>query len=147
MQEDVYAGLLDHFDHQILHRFGIDGRIDARPAVDDRAVELVEPPHHLFADALADLLAALDDVPGDDEHESAGPQAAEVAVTLDERHVGPGPFRGDRGGDARRAGAEHQHVGLVQDGKLAAAVGSPCRRRSRGTPDRASTSWPAITWL
>ena len=66
MQEDVDAGLFDHLDHQILNRFGIHGGIDARAAVDDRAVEFVEPAHHFFAEALADLLAASDDVAGND---------------------------------------------------------------------------------
>ena len=45
-----------------------------------------------------------------------------MAVTFDQRHVGPGAFRGDRGRDARRTGAEHQHVGLVQDGKFPARL-------------------------
>ena len=74
-----------------------------RPAVDDPAVELLQAAHHLLADALADLLAALDDVADDHEHQPAGPQAAEVAVAFHQRDLARRPV-GRRWRRPRRPG-------------------------------------------
>jgi len=119
VQEHLDLGFFDHFDHQVLDGLGVHGGVDPRAAVDDRAVHLVEAAHHLLADALADLLAGLEDVPDDHEHEAAGPEAAEVAVALDEGHVRAGPPGGNGGAHARRSAPDHQHVGAVQDRQLA----------------------------
>ena len=116
----MHAGLFDHFEHDIFNRFGIDGRIDAGAAIDDRAVELVQAPQQFFANSLADLFAAPDDMAGDQEHQPAGPQAAEMAVAFDEGHIGSRPFRGNRSGNPCRAGPQHENIGRVQNGEFPA---------------------------
>ena len=89
--------------------------------ISERAAE------HLFANALADLLSAFDDVTDDDENQAAGPQAAQVPVTLDERHLGTGPPGRDGRRDAGRPAAYDQHVGLVEDRQcpFVASLGPP----------------------
>jgi hypothetical protein len=43
--------------------------------------------------------------------------AAEEAVALDQQHLAPGRSGTGRGGDAGRAAAQHQHVGLGEQGR------------------------------
>ena len=128
VQENVDLRLLDHLHHQVLHRLGIDGGIRSRSPVDDRPGHLVEPLHHLLADPLADLFAALHDVTEDQQHQPARPQPAHVAVALDQGHLGAGPAGRDRRRHPGRTTPDHQHVGLAEHRKLPLRVASPCRR-------------------
>ena len=48
-----------------------------------------------------------------------GAHAAEEAVALDQQHLAPGRRRAGRGGDAGRAAAQHQHLGLGQQRRVA----------------------------
>ena len=93
-------------------------KLDGTVLVDDAAIELLEPSHHLFADSLADLLAAFDNVPDHQQDESAGPKTAEMSVPLNQRHIGAGAFRCQCRDDAGRPAPNHQHICLVQQGQL-----------------------------
>ena len=140
VEEDVDPGLGDHLDHEVLQGLGVDGGVDAPAAVADAPVELLQAPHHLLADALAHLPAPLDDVADDQQDQAPGPQAAEVAVALDQRGVGPCPTRGDGGRHAGRTGTDDEHLGLVQDGQLAPGLHHPAvDPGGRRVPDGAST--------
>ncbi len=150
VQEQIDVVLDEHLEHDVLEGLGVDGRIHARPAVDDPPVELLQALHHLLADPLANLLLAGDDVPDHQQHQPAGPQAAEMPVPLHERHVGPGSARGHGRGHAGRAGPDDEHVGLAEHGQFALgldhvavghaggrAVGIGRLRAGRGRPGRA----------
>ena len=61
----------------------------------------------------------LDDVADDQQHQAAGPQAAEMAVLLHQGHRGPGPLGGNGGRHAGRPRPDHEHVGRVEDRQFA----------------------------
>ena len=66
------------------------------------------------------------------DDQAAGREPAERVAALDQQHVGARARRGDRGRDARGAAADHQHVGLVADG-----------RAPRGLVDEGGAAHPA----
>ena len=91
-------------------------------------------------------------IPGHALDPDRGDVAAEAAEPLDQRHLDPGPCRGQRGGKTRRAGADDQHVGLVDDVDLAGGFGDGAEGRAAGGSGhgpciiaRFSSRWRAFT--
>ncbi len=84
MKEHVKLALHDHFGHDVLERLRVDSRIHAGLAVDDSPVQFLQSPHHLLADALAQLPLAAHNMPDNDQHQPAGPESAKMAVAFDE---------------------------------------------------------------
>ena len=158
MAAQAHAGVEHHLLRDLLPALGVeDGGVHDRLGLLPR-VELLEPPAHPAVadgrvvaeavlkrrrDAGADPLHPVDDLERQPAHRdlalgahvvehqdhAAGREPAEVAVALEQRHLGPGAGRRDRGRLARRAPADDQDVGLGHDGSLPARFAHCLRHR------------------
>ena len=101
-----------------LARFG-----GARVAAPSETVDdlLAQPGDHLGAAAVVEREQQVD--------QAERREPADESVPLDQQHVGAAASRGHRGGDARAAGSDDEHVGPPDDLEVARRL--PPRRRHR----------------
>ena len=136
MEEHLHARLADHLVHHELGHLGIGGGVRlARPPGYDGSLDRNVPFEQFVAHAAHDLheLAVLARVRADDQqHQAAGPQAAEVTVALDQRRLRAGARRRHRRGESRRAAAHDEHVGLLHDGQRALGLDNLAAGKQRG---------------
>ena len=94
--------------------------------------------HQLVGDATDDVPAGPVGHAVDPDDEAAGRKPAQVIVALDQQHVGAEPAGSDGRRRPGRTAADHQHVGLGEDGYLAGGLEVGLRRPRALLPARAA---------
>ena len=130
VQHAADSGLLDQRVGDQLEALGVELERQ-RLALRHGSAHLVGAGLELATDAvgLDRLLVA---IPGHAFDTDRRDVAAEAPESLDQRHVDAGARRGERSGQAGRAGAHDEHIGLVDDIDLARGLGDGAERAAGG---------------
>ena len=141
VEEHLHARLLDHLVHDELGDLGIGGRIGLAGGVVRGAIGeprdateqfIAHAAHHLGQHAVLGGVRGVNE-----QHQAAGPEAAEVAVAFDQGGLRAGPRGRHRRSEPGRSAADHQHIGLVHHGQRALGLDDFAAHEACGVSGRA----------